>query len=164
MAEPLRRCSFACYARQGNPLAGRRGLVFADLARFPLVLSGYADAGLMQRLAQLYGLSLPLDEHFAASTNDVATVLALIAGADAIVPSTDVAVVSALRERAVVALDVKPALDLDLTLGIVERASRTRVPAATQAFELERRFIVAVAAEAAAQRVPRSGGARKGNG
>lgn len=164
IAEPLHRCSFAWYARRGHALAGRRGLGFDDLARFPLILSGYADAGLMHRLAQLYGLPLPLDEHFAASTNDVATVLALIASADAIVPSTDVAVVSALRERAVVALDVTPALDLELTLGIVERAGRTRVPAAVQAFDLVRRFFAAVAAEAAAQRGPRSSGARKGNG
>lgn len=77
-------------------------------------------------------------QHFAASTNDVATVLALIAGADAVVPSTDVAVVSAWRER----------------------AGRTRVPAATQTFELVHRFFAAVAAQAAAQRGPRPGRAR----
>jgi DNA-binding transcriptional LysR family regulator len=63
---------------RGHALAARRGLGLADLARYPLILSGYADAGLMHRLAQLYGLSLPLEEHCAASTNDVATVLALV--------------------------------------------------------------------------------------
>ena len=68
----------------------------------------------------------------------MATVLALIAGADAVVPSTDVAVVSAWRER----------------------AGRTRVPAATQTFELVHRFFAAVAAQAAAQRGPRPGRAR----
>jgi hypothetical protein len=158
--------------RQGQPAEGaakRRcacSLVFGKLARFPLVLAGYADATLIGRLAELYGLSLPLDEHFAASTNDVAMVLALIAGADVIVPSTDVAVVSALRQRSVVRLDVKPALDLELTLGIVEGAGRTRVPAATRAFDLVRRFFAAVAMEVAAQRGlrPRGAQGRKGSG
>lgn len=166
VAEPLHRCGFAWYARRGHALAERRSLVFDDLARFPMVLSGYADAALMHQLAQLYGLTLPLDPHFAASTNDVATVLALIASADAIVPATDVAVVSALRQRSVVRLDVAPALNLELTLGIVERAGRTRVPAAEHAFDLVRRFFAAVAAEAAAQRglVPSKGRLRKGSG
>jgi DNA-binding transcriptional LysR family regulator len=149
VAEPLHRCGFAWYARRGHPLAGRPSLAFADVARFPLILSGYADDTVLRRLAELYGLTLPLDEHFAASSNDVATVLALVAGGDAVVPSTDVAVVSALRRRSVVALDVVPMLDLELTLGIVERAGRTRVPAATRAFELVRTFFAAVAAEGA---------------
>jgi DNA-binding transcriptional LysR family regulator len=152
VAEPLHRCSFAWYARRDHPLAGRRGLVFDDLARYPLILSGYADEAIMRRLADLYGLTLPLDEHFAASTNDVATVLALMNTGDAIVPSTDVAVVSALRERSVARLEVVPALDLELTLGIIERAGRTRAPAATHAFDLVRTFFAAVAAEAAKQR------------
>lgn len=152
VAEPLHRCAFAWHARRDHPLAGRRGLAFEDLARFPLILSGYADAALMRRLADLYGLALPLDEHFAASTNDVATVLTLLSTGDAIVPSTDVAVVSALRQRSVVPLDVVPTLDLELTLGIVERAGRTRVPATTHAFELVRSYFAAVAAEVAAPR------------
>jgi len=166
VAEPLHRCGFAWYARRGHPLAEQRGVVFDDLARFPLILSGYADAAIMRRLAQLYGLTLPLDEHFAVSTNDVATVLTLLNTGDAIVPSTDVAVVSALRQRSVVRLDVMPALDLELTLGIVERAGRTRVPTAAHAFELVRSFFVAVAAEAAAQRelLPSVGRPRKGRG
>ncbi|MBL8351050.1 MAG: LysR family transcriptional regulator [Burkholderiaceae bacterium] len=154
VAEPLHRCSFAWYARRGHPLAGRSQLAFADLADFPLMLSGYADQAIMSRLAQLYGLTLPLDEHFSASTNDVATVLALVATGDAVVPATDVAVVSALRQRSVVRLDVTPVLDLELTLGIVERAGRTRVPAATHAFELVRAYFAAVAAEVAAHRGP----------
>ncbi len=151
VAEPLHRCSFAWYARLDHALAGRPGLVFDDLARYPLILSGYADEAIMRRLADLYGLTLPLDEHFAASTNDVATVLALLNTGDAIVPSTDVAVVSALRERSVARLDVKPALELELTLGIIERAGRTRAPAAAHAFDLVRTFFAAVAAEATAQ-------------
>ncbi len=157
VAEPLHRCGFAWYARRDHPLAGRPGLVFDDLAQYPLILSGYADEAVVRRLADLYDLTLPLDEHFAASTNDVATVLALVSTGDAIVPSTDVAVVSALRERSVARLDVKPALDLELTLGIIERAGRTRAPAAAHAFDLVRAFFAAVAAEAAAQRGVRPG-------
>ena len=157
VAEPLHRCGFAWYARRDHPLAGRPGLVFDDLARYPLILSGYADEAIVRRLADLYGLTLPLDEHFAASTNDMATVLALVSTGDAIVPLTDVAVVSALRERSVARLDVAPALDLELTLGIIERAGRTRAPAATHAFDLVRTFFAAVVAEAAAQRGLRSG-------
>jgi DNA-binding transcriptional LysR family regulator len=161
VAEPLHRCSFAWYARRDHPLAGRAGLVFDDLAHYPLILSGYADDAIMRRLADLYALTLPLDEHFAASTNDVATVLTLVHTGDAIVPSTDVAVVSALRERSVARLDVNPALDLELTLGIIERAGRTRAPAAAHAFDLVRAFFAAVSAETVTQRVLRQGIRRK---
>lgn len=144
-AEPLYRCSFGWYARSSHPLAGRAELAFGDLAHFPLISSGYADEAIAHRLAQLYGLKLPLDENFAVSTGDVATVRALVTSGDA--PSTDVAVVSALRQRSVMRLDVRPALDLELTLGIVEHAGRTRVPAATHAFELVRAYFGAVGTE-----------------
>lgn len=157
VAEPLHCCSFAWYTRRVHTLAGQPGLVFDDQARYPLILSGYADEAIMRRLAELYALTLPLDEHFAASTNDAATVLALLNTGDAIVPSTDVAVVSALRERSVARLDVVPALDLELTLGIIERAGRTRAPAAAHAFDLVRAFFAAVSAETATQRGLRQG-------
>jgi DNA-binding transcriptional LysR family regulator len=151
VAEPLYLCNFGWYARRGHPLAERSGIAFDDLDRFPLIGSGYADESIAHRLAQLYGMKLPLEENFAASTGDVTTVLALVTASDAIVPSTDVAVVSALRQRSVLRLDVKPALDLELTLGIVERAGRTRAPAATHAFELVRAYFAAVGAEVAGQ-------------
>ena len=43
-----------------------------------------------------------------------------------------------LRAGSVVALDVLPALDGELVLGIVQRAGRTQVPAAARAFDFVR--------------------------
>src|SRR5262249_37029432 len=119
-AEPVYPCTFGWYARRGHPLAGRSRITIDDLRTYPLILSGYADESLMMRMASLYGLSLPVQEHFAASSNDVSTVLTLVTASDAIAPATDVAMVSAVRAGSAVHLDVKPSLDLALTLGIVE--------------------------------------------
>jgi hypothetical protein len=58
-------------------------------------------------------------------------------------------VLSAVRTGAVSRLDVAPALDLELTLGIVERAGRMRVPAAKRAFDLVRSYFISVAHEVA---------------
>lgn len=55
---------------------------------------------------------------------------------DAIVASTELAIVSKLESGDAVALDVDPPLVMDLTLGIVHHAERTLVPAAQQAFEI----------------------------
>ncbi|MFC5610166.1 LysR family transcriptional regulator [Variovorax soli] len=153
-AEPLYRCTFGWFARAGHPLAGRAGLVMDELQRYPLIMSGYADESLLRRMAALYGLSLPLQEHFSASTNDVATVLTLLGSSDAIAPSTDVAMISALRAGTLQRLDVQPALDLELTLGIVRHAGRTQIPAVEQAFQVLRAHFAAVKAEVAAQRLP----------
>ncbi len=119
------------------------------LAGYPMVGSGYADEAVLRRMAELYGLRLPLREHFAASTNDVATLHMLITASDAVAPSTDIAVLSAVRTGTVSRLDVAPALDLELTLGIVERAGRMRVPAAERAFDLVRSYFISVAHEVA---------------
>jgi len=148
-AQPLYPCNFGWFARAGHPLAGRPGLGIADLQRYPLVMSGYADESLLRRMAALYGLSLPVQDHFSASTNDVGTVLTLLGASDAIAPSTDVAVISALREGTLVRLDVRPALDLKLTLGIVQHEARTRIPAAELAFKVVRDHFDAVRREAA---------------
>ena len=86
-------------------------------------------------------------DHFAANTNDISTVLSLLTSSDAVAPSTDVAVVTALRAGTVVQLDVYPPLDIHLTLGIVERAGRTRVPAVERAFRIVRAHFGAVARE-----------------
>jgi DNA-binding transcriptional LysR family regulator len=155
VAEPLYSCTFGWFARKAHPLAGRLRVSVDQLAGYPLILSGYADEAVLRRMADLYGLTWPLQQHFAASTNDVATVHALITGSDAIAPSTDIAVVSAVRAGAVDRLDVAPALDLELTLGIVERAGRTRVPAAERAFALVRSHFVAVAQEVALRLPPK---------
>jgi len=148
-AQPLYPCNFGWFARAGHPLAGRPGLGIADLQRYPLLMSGYADESLLRRMAALYGLSLPVQDHFSASTNDVGTVLTLLGASDAIAPSTDVAVISALREGTLVRLDVRPALDLKLTLGIVQHEARTRIPAAELAFKVVRDHFDAVRREAA---------------
>ena len=148
-AQPLYPCNFGWFARAGHPLAGRPGLGIADLQRYPLVMSGYADESLLRRMAALYGLSLPVQDHFSASTNDVGTVLTLLGASDAIAPSTDVAVISAFPEGTLVRLDVRPALDLNLTLGIVQHEARTRIPAAELAFKVVRDHFDAVRREAA---------------
>jgi DNA-binding transcriptional LysR family regulator len=149
IAEPLHSCTFGWFARQGHPLAGSPRVTVDQLAQYPLILSGYVDEAVMLRMADLYGFGLPLQEHFSASTNDVATVHTLITASDAIAPSTDVAMVSAVRAATVGRLDVTPGLDLELTLGIVERAGRTRVPAAERAYDLVRSFFASMAQEVA---------------
>jgi len=149
IAEPLYSCTFGWFARQGHPLAGSPRVTVEQLARYPLILSGYVDEAVMLRMADLYGFGLPLQEHFSASTNDVATVHTLITASDAIAPSTDVAMVSAVRAATVGRLDVTPGLDLELTLGIVERAGRTRVRAAERAYDLVRSFFASMAQEVA---------------
>ncbi|WP_213957785.1 MULTISPECIES: LysR family transcriptional regulator [unclassified Variovorax] len=155
IAEPLYPCTFGWFARKRHPLAGRARVTVEHLAEYPLIMSGYADDAVMRRMAELYGFTLPLQQHFAASTNDVATVHTLITASDAIAPSTDIAVISAVRAGTVVQLDVAPALDLELTLGIVERGGRTRVPAAERAFALVRAFFASAAQEVAVHLPPR---------
>lgn len=149
IAEPLYPCTFGWFARKDHPLAGRPRVTVDQFAEYPLILSGYVDETVVRRMSDLYGFRLPLQAHFAASTNDVATVHTLITASDAIAPSTDIAVVSAVRAGTVGRLDVTPALDLELTLGIVERAGRTRVPAAERAFALVRSYFASVAQEVA---------------
>ncbi|MBO9649323.1 MAG: LysR family transcriptional regulator [Variovorax sp.] len=151
-AEPVYDCTFGWFARRDHPLAGASRIGIEDLQRYPLIMSGYANEALLRRMAVLYGLSLPLQAHFAASTNDVSTVLTLLTSSDAIAPSTDVAVISALRAGTLVRLDVQPVLNLQLTLGIIEQAGRTRLPAAERAFKVVRAHFAAVRKEVDAQR------------
>jgi len=148
-AQAVYRCNFGWYARRGHPLESKTGVGIEAVMSYPVVGAGYADQTLLDRMASLYGLSTPLQEHFSVSTNDISTVLALLTSSDAIAPSTDVAVAGALREGQVVKLDVNPPLEMELTLGIVERAGRTRVPAAERAFEIVRAHFAAVAREVA---------------
>jgi DNA-binding transcriptional LysR family regulator len=144
VAEPLYPCTFGWFAREGHPLAGRPRVTVGQLAKYPLILGGYADEALRRRMAELYG---PLQEQFAANTNDAATMHMLITGSDAITPSTDIAMLSPVRTGTVRRLDVKPFPDLELTLGIVERAGRTRVPSAERAFALVRSYFASAAQE-----------------
>jgi len=155
VAEPLYPCTFNWFARAGHPLAGRQRVTAVQLSRYPMVSSGYADEAVMRRMAELYGFKSPLQERFAASTNDVATAQTIITGSDATAPSTDIAMVSAVRAGTVGRLDVVPPLDLELTLGIVERSGRTRVPSAERAFELVRSYFASVTQEVALHLPPK---------
>jgi hypothetical protein len=115
------------------------------------VLSGYADQAVLTRLAQLYGLAQPLENHFAVDTTDLATVRAMMTDSDALVPGTDISRVVEVAAGQMVVLDVDPPLDLALTLGIIRRAGRTLVPAADRAFAIVRRFFADAAAQIAQQ-------------
>jgi DNA-binding transcriptional LysR family regulator len=157
-AEPLYRCTFGWYARRQHPLAKGRGVSVAELARFPLVASGYLDESHARRMAERYAWALPFQDHFQLNTNDVAVVHALVTSSDAIAPLSDIAALAPLRARAIVRLDVKPAPDLDMTLGIVRRTGRTLVPAAERAFRLVRAYFAAAAGkgrDAAGREPPR---------
>lgn len=144
-AEPVYCCNFGWFARRGHPLARRAKVTIDELKTYPLIGAGYADEALFEQMAALYGLSLPLQDHFSVNTNDVSTLLTLLVSSDAIAPGTDISVVTALRAGTVVRLDVNPPLNVHLTLGIVERAGRTRVPAVERAFEIVRAHFASVA-------------------
>jgi DNA-binding transcriptional LysR family regulator len=49
--EPMHRCTFGWFVRAGHPLAARRRLRIGDLLAFPCVLPGYAEEGMLRRLA-----------------------------------------------------------------------------------------------------------------
>jgi DNA-binding transcriptional LysR family regulator len=144
-AEAVYRCNFGWFARRGHPLDGRAKVTIEALRSYPLIGAGYADEALLDQMGALYGLSLPLQDHFSVNTNDVSTILTLLTSSDAVAPATDVSVVTALRDGKLVRLDVNPPLNVQLTLGIVERAGRTRVPAVERAFEIVRAHFASVA-------------------
>jgi len=147
VVDALYPCTFGWFARAGHPLSAKRNVTMADLSVYPLIAAGYTDESLERRLADLYDLSMPISKHFSLSTSDLDTVHTLLASSDAVLPSTDIAVLGPLNAGVVVPIDVTPRLDLDLTLGIVHRAGRTLVPAATRAFEFVRASFANVATE-----------------
>jgi DNA-binding transcriptional LysR family regulator len=136
--EPVYRCTFGWFAARNHPLAGKRRIGAADLQAFPLAAGGYLDESLMRSFSQLYALQSPMLDQFSVVTDDVTTLRKLIAGSNAVIPATDLAVVDAMRAGEVTALDVHPPLELDMTLGILRRQGRTLVPAADRAFEIIR--------------------------
>jgi DNA-binding transcriptional LysR family regulator len=152
--EAVHACTFGWYARRGHPLAKRRQLSIDDVVRFPLIGTGYAHESHARRLAQLYGLNQPLT--YSLNTNDVVSVHALVTSSDAVLPTTDIAMLSQLSAGTVVRLDVSPPLDLDLLLGIVRRTGRTMVPAAERAFEMVRAHFADVAKRIAREVVHRA--------
>ena len=66
---------------------------------------------------------------------------------DAVMPAIELTMLEELRTGSVVALDVVPALDAELVLGIVQRAARTLVPGATRAFGFVRQYFTALGGE-----------------
>jgi hypothetical protein len=65
---------------------------------------------------------------------------ALLAASDAVLPSTSISTVLQVAAGQVVALDVDPPLDLEMSLGVVRRTGRTLPPAAEHAFAIVRRY------------------------
>jgi DNA-binding transcriptional LysR family regulator len=137
-SQPVYRCNFGWFARRGHPLDGRAKVTIDALRKYPLIGAGYANEALFEQMATLYGLPLPFQDHFSVDTNDASTLLTLLASSNAIAPATDVSVITHLLDGTLVCLDVNPPLNLQLTLGIVERAGRTRVPATERAFDIVR--------------------------
>ncbi|APG08877.1 DNA-binding transcriptional LysR family regulator [Bradyrhizobium elkanii] len=158
--EPVYRCKFGWFARRGHPLDGRAKVTIDAIRMYPLIGSGYADEMLFEQMAVLYGLSLPFEDHFSVNTNDASTLLALITSGDTIAPATDVSVATDLRDGTLVRLDVDPPLNMQLTLGIIERAGRTRVPAAERAFKIIRAHFASME-QAVAPRLSRAKTRRK---
>lgn len=145
--EPLYKCSFGWFARADHPLAGRKDVGIEDLRKHPLVGSGYISEILTLRMAHLYGMQLPIENNFAASTNNIETVHNLIVNSNAIFPTTYLAMLKLLREGSVAIIDVQPPFALDLTLGIVTIRHRTLVPAAQQSFSIIRSYFKSVEQE-----------------
>lgn len=138
--EPLHRCRFAWYARGQHPLAGTPGLAFADLAAYPLIHAGRADATLAHRFADLYDLPRPFVELCSVTAGDTATVLTLIDNTDSIAPLSDIAANAFAAKGRLRMLDVHPPMDLTLELGLIYHARRTLPPVANLAFVHIRAF------------------------
>ncbi|MFC5698414.1 LysR substrate-binding domain-containing protein [Pseudomonas sp. GCM10022186] len=139
-SEPLHQCTFGWFARPDHPLAGKQGITIDQLKMYPIIGSGYASDILAYSMASLYGLELPLEKNFSVNINNVEALHKLIASTDMIAPSTYVAMLQPLRVKSVAPLDVTPALNLDMKLGIIRLALRTLVPSSHQAFEIIRNY------------------------
>lgn len=144
IAEPLYKCSYGWFAGKNHPLANSKNLGISQLEQYPIVGSGFISTALSYSMAQLYKWQLPLDKHFSASINNLETVHKLVASSHMIAPSTFVAMLHPLRSGDVVCLDVTPALELDMTLGIIKLAFRTLAPSADTAFEIIRQYFAGI--------------------
>lgn len=149
-AEPVYRCTFGWYARRGHPLAGRKQVGITGLRDYPMLAAGYYEPSLARRFGELYGLPAPVTDHFALVTDDIRTVQSVLDATDAVVPATDLAMISGVESGDVVPLDVSPPLVMDLTLGIVRPAGRTLAPVAERAFGVVRERLVTVEGQIAA--------------
>jgi DNA-binding transcriptional LysR family regulator len=143
--EPLHACRAGWFARQGHPLQGRRGLPIQAVLGYPLIAPGFIEPAAQRQFMRRYGLKGAMLDRFTLQCADADTVREVLAAADAIVPAIELTMIDALRSGSVVALDVAPPLEVDLVLGIVQRAGRTLVPAAARAFDVVRRYFASLA-------------------
>jgi DNA-binding transcriptional LysR family regulator len=150
-AEAVYPCTFGWHVRRGHPLAGQRQVTIDDIRSYPLLAAGYQEPSLLRRLSELYGLAVPVIDHFVLTTDDIGTVHSILDGSDAVVPSTDLAMIAKMESGEVVALDVNPPLVMDMKLGIVRHAERTLAPVAERAFEIVRDRFAAVEARIVAR-------------
>lgn len=147
--EPLHVCKVKWHARRGHPLTTRSRVTMDDLKAYPLAMTGRIEESLERKLAAGYGLTLPIEEHFAVSSSDLATVQRLMTTTDTVVSCTDYSALEWLRRGEAVQLKVLPAPDVGLTLGIVRLAGRTLAPAAEGASKLVRDHFRQAGAEVA---------------
>lgn len=133
--EPLYNCSFGWFTRREHPLSLVQNITIAEIKAYPMIGSGYMNHIHSQIMSQLYGLTLPIENHFFANLNNVEATHKLIATTNAILPSTHIAMLQPLRQNHIVQLDVTPRLAFDLTLGIIRLSHRTLVPSAEKAFK-----------------------------
>lgn len=143
--EPVYRCRFGWYARTRHPLAKLPAVTMGELMQFSLIATGYLEESLALRFMELYGLTAPFAAHFAVIVSDLPTVYELVSSSDAIVTSTDFAMLGAVRNQTAALLRVTPQPDMELTLGIVRLKGRTLVPAAERAFAIIRERLGALA-------------------
>lgn len=145
-AEAVYPCTFGWYVRRGHPLACRRQVTIDDIRPYPLLAAGHSEPSLTRRFGELYGLAVPVIDHFALATDDIGTVHSILENSDAVVPAIDLAMIAKVESGDVVALDVNPPLVMDMTLGIVRHVERTLLPVALRAFEIVRDRFAAVEA------------------
>jgi len=142
--EPLHACRFGWFARRGHPLQKERALSIQSVLRYPLVAPGFIELAAQRQFMRRYGLSGPMLDRFTLQCADGGTVHEVLAATDAIVPAIDLTMLEELRVGSAVMLNVTPALDAELMLGIVQRTGRTLVPAAARAFEFVRQYFAAL--------------------
>lgn len=149
LAEPLYKCTYGWFVRHDHPLAKKKNIKISELENYPIIGSGYISDTLAFNISQLYGWQLPLEKNFSVNINNLETIHKLLSTSDMISPSTYNAMLQPLKANAVVALDVYPALNLDMTLGIVRLALRTLVPSTEHAFEIIRSYFIKIDKEIA---------------
>ena len=102
----------------GHPLS-KLAVTINELMQFPLIATGYLEDSLARRFMELYGLNAPFADHFAVVISDLPTIHDLVSSSDAIVTSTDFAMLAVVRAEKAELLNVTPQPDMELTLGIV---------------------------------------------